>query len=324
MSLPLGGFAKSGVDLRIGSLRCADYQILDKHCNLNIPTTARITQLCVREDAVMKGNVKVLGSTFSAEDEFTTLFTIEGNANVIIPPIEGEFNPMTLMITKCPCSGVIESVNPSTGNVSFCPSADPPGLDVYRYSIEDVCGIRHQVTQLVCRQITLMPPFINTACDRAIGFIFPPVDVDIKPFVVEGSSPTDYSTLTIKEVQVFSSSNQLPTLDCGGTPDVFALPYDPPCNMGQGVGCPFPPVFTFDSYSQPTPNTAVLSFLNPSPQTETWTVTHDNNGVITLTETASAGGSNTTTTSVKITYCVSNAEGTSNDGCLYIARIEPL
>ena len=46
----LGGFGRSNADVRCGALKCRDIQILDKDCNLNIPTTARITHLCVRED----------------------------------------------------------------------------------------------------------------------------------------------------------------------------------------------------------------------------------------------------------------------------------
>lgn len=44
----LGGFGRGTIDLRCGSLKCMDIQILDAKCNLNIPGTARITDLKVR------------------------------------------------------------------------------------------------------------------------------------------------------------------------------------------------------------------------------------------------------------------------------------
>ena len=150
-------------DLNFKTLCCKNRMIIDTDCNLKVES-AKTNDLFVRGDLTIKGSIQtpgklVLGNTVingtisSIEDEFTRMKTFSGNGNVTIEPISSPltFNPTTLQIINCPCSGNIVSVNPMTGNVVYCPNGEPVRMDVYQYCIEDSCGVDHLVTQLLCQ-----------------------------------------------------------------------------------------------------------------------------------------------------------------------------
>ena len=232
MSTPLGGFASGKADIRVGSLKCYDVQILDKNCNLNIPAQADIRGQITVEDTLevvsplntcgkLRGKEKlsfaddtyVSGTLFATADEFTGIATFEGNANVCIEVLQPgplTFVPTSVQITQCPCSGIIESVDPMTGNVNYCPAQEPPGIDVYRYSATDQCGLRHNITQYVCQQTVTVPPFLNNGCieDNGTVFKFPITD-----YAIAGSAPLDLSSVVI--VQYLTD-----TMNSQGCPDV--------------------------------------------------------------------------------------------------------
>ncbi len=264
---------------------------------------------------------------FSEDINKTQITTFEGTGTVEILPVE-KYEPTTVMIKSCPCSGSIESVDPVTGTITYLPGGPPPAMDTFQYTMEDECAVTHCITQHVCQQMVPSPPFINLACkfENSVALqVFPlvPEVFDIKPFVVEGSTPTDYSTLIIKELKVFATGSQLTFADCPA--DIPVLPYDFPCNMGQGIGCPYSeptaPFQTFINYTQTTNDSALVNYLQfVTPGVATWTVSHDNNGVITATGNNPYAVNNlsTVTQVMQILYCVSNAAGASNTGCLFV------
>jgi len=157
-------------DLNFKSLCCKGKMIIDSDCNLTIKN-AKIRNLTVKNDLVIGGalrtnnekltlgNTIVQGTIFSAQDEFTQMFSFSGNSNVTIEIIQKPsiaFNPSSLLIVHPPCSGNIESINPMTGNVVYCPQSEPSKMDIYQYSIDDVCGINHLVTQIICQKSNIV------------------------------------------------------------------------------------------------------------------------------------------------------------------------
>jgi len=213
MSLQLGGFTSGKADIRVGSLKCYDIQILDKHCNLTIPGTGDVQETSVREDLTVNdtlevcgalrgknnkltftGDTAITGKMFCPNDEFSAIATFGGNANVCIEILD-MLDPTSIMIEQCPCSGIIENVNVITGNVKYCPNRNPPFIDVYRYSGRDECGVKHNVTQYVCQQTVISPPYINNGCiseEATQVFKFPITD-----YAMVGSEPLDLSSVVI-------------------------------------------------------------------------------------------------------------------------------
>ena len=227
MATTLGGFGRADAELRIGALRCADMQIIDRNCNLNITGDATFTNLTVREDLSVQGNITladdtristvtgngkitfagdlfVEGTMFTTQDEFTSVVGIgEDDANVLITPIDryGEiFDTSTVMITECPCSGQILNVDPNTGETLYDTVDANSTIDVYSYSITDTCGLQHSVTQLICRRGVNVPPFINHRCYSFEGADMRDLDIDVVgDMVVMGSKSVDPSSLTVLE-----------------------------------------------------------------------------------------------------------------------------
>lgn len=229
MSLSLGGFGPSKADIRIRSLKCQDMQVIDRDCNLNV-ANASVETLRVEQDLSVPGNIivcgevrakeghkLVLGDTiingvmFSAQDEFNASVTTT-NSNVEIEVLPGLLGS-SVMIEQTPCGGFIQDINATTGNVVY-QSLVPLTLDLYRYSALDECGIRHSVTQYICKTEVapmVMPPILNNECVRVgIDIICPGENyflgqIDASASAVPGTNPIDWSTLTFKAARAFSS-----------------------------------------------------------------------------------------------------------------------
>ena len=288
----LGGFGRSGIDLRIRTMRCSDTEIIDKDCNLRIPS-ATITNLEVREDLLVRGNVEVggvlkglngeklkLGDTivngtmFSAEDEFTQIAS-SPSANVIIEPLPASIGS-SLMISVCPCNGVINSVDTFSGNISYSFNNDaPPQLDVFQYKINDMCGINHTVTQLVCQE-DMPAPFVNNAClsQRLPSNNVTPTTIgplDLNPLVAGGKSgQIDWSSLTFKSLTSFTADAGNTTVnDCT---DIVSFPY----GTNEAAGVVGPGV---------SGNVGELIFTGAgdfSGTTTTTTIMHDGSGILNM------------------------------------------
>ncbi len=294
--------------------------VLDKRGNLHVKSvcapTVRTETLCAKGDKInIQSNIQAQ-CIFSEDINKTQLVTFEGTGSVEILPVE-KYEPATVMIKTCPCSGVIESVDPTTGVITYLPGGPAPAQDIFQYTIQDECDVIHCITQHVCQQIMSVPPFINPACLFRTPD-FGPVVTDITPFVVEGSSPTDYSTLTFKSVDVF------------GTADNVQIPCDPTAQFGaSNLPYTFPESFqSFGPYTSPVPD--VVSYNNVAlnigqlvrtVSTTDWVATDNDAGTITLSETiiSMTGFDEVVSGVIRITYCVSNDAGPSNDGFLYLS-----
>lgn len=57
----LSGLGRQNRTPQVQGLLCQSHTILDKDCNLDIPGSAKVTELRVREDATVKGNATVCG-----------------------------------------------------------------------------------------------------------------------------------------------------------------------------------------------------------------------------------------------------------------------
>lgn len=293
MSLPLGGFGKSTVDAQVGSLKCADMQILDKKCNLNA-RGADFAELRLRNDLLVSGNLMVCGEisgktklefgdtvatgrVFDSGDQFTTIHTFEGSGNTEIEVLPGMLGT-GVIVTKCPCNGTIGGVHPASGNIMYVPAGAPPSLDVFQYSALDECAVPHLITQFVCHQNFQTPPlFNNGAClfnvlgagEPLTYFIEP---LDLKPFVIS-SSPIDWSTLTFKTVTSFTRT---PT----------AMPAEIACPNASSLTYPFnnSPLFTGPGVPTGTPGELMFTGAGAyAGLTILMFLTHDNNGVVTMT-----------------------------------------
>lgn len=230
MSLPLGGFTSGKSDFRVSSLKCYDMQVLDKDCNLNISGTADINNIVVEDQLVVRdtlavqcnlagkgklnvtGPFAVTGDMFTAADEFSCIATFQGTGNITIP-VRAGLIPVTLQIESTPCSGNISVPDMMTGVVNYTPLVAPPRIDVYRYSAEDTCGVRHSVTQYICQQsLPAAPPFLNNTCASNFSFSFPiDISADLAASAMDGDFPIDWSTLTIKAIEAFSTTSIIDT-----------------------------------------------------------------------------------------------------------------
>jgi hypothetical protein len=236
MSLPLGGFTSGKADIRVNSLKCYDVQVLDKDCNLFIPGFGRLDNdlnvdgtLTVTKDLSVCGELlgkdklrflsdtAISGKMFSATDEFNSIATFQGNGNVTIELLNTapiSFVPTSVQIEQCPCGGVIDFVDPVTGNVTYSPYREPPEIDVYRYSAVDECGVRHKITQYICQQIVPIAPYMNNGCFEVNG------DTTIKfsaaDYIMEGTAPVDLSTVNLVQVLTDTSTSL-------GCPDVVTM-----------------------------------------------------------------------------------------------------
>jgi len=161
------------------------------------------------DKTTIKSKLLTESSVFSKEDEFTRIFTFEGVGPVGIPPLISPYKPETVMITELPCMGTLSMPDIMTCVMEYTPVGDPPEMEMLQYNIQDECGVVHTVTQMICQQSLPLPPFINVGCALAPSpnGLFPPKQVDITPFVGEGSRTTDDSTLTFINVQVFGTSS---------------------------------------------------------------------------------------------------------------------
>lgn len=154
-------------DLSFRTLCCKGKMVIDQKCDLTVRNAKVMENIKVKNDLIINGtlrsdndkltlgNTVIQGTMYSAQDEFTQMFTFAGNSNVTIDVIERPsmlFSPSSLMIVSPPCSGNIESIDPMTGDVVYCPQSEPTKMDIYQYRIDDICGINHLVTQIICQR----------------------------------------------------------------------------------------------------------------------------------------------------------------------------
>jgi len=165
-------------DLNFKSLCCQGRMIIDNNCDLTI-RNAIIRNLEIKNelisDGVIKGtnkltlkNTIINGKMYSKENEYSRIAYIKGNvsagSNVVIPPINGIFNPSTVIITHHPCDGVITSID-QNGNALYESIGNTiTEIDSYQYSIEDICGLKNTITQYICRPPSATGPFLNGNC----------------------------------------------------------------------------------------------------------------------------------------------------------------
>lgn len=168
-------------DLNFKSLCCKGRMVIDDKCNMTIQSaTIGSATVCgnllvdgniIPEEGKIKlgGNTIVKGTIFSSQDEFTQITSFSGIEVFDIEPItrsQIDFNPMTVQIVKPPCSGSIQNVNMMTGVISYLPKSEFARLDIFQYTIDDICGIKHLITQLIFQKYTcpqVWTPQLDTA-----------------------------------------------------------------------------------------------------------------------------------------------------------------
>jgi len=180
--------------------------------NLNIKAINTIRKLTVNEKITIGGsgiaaNDAVI-SKFSTDDiERAQYIATPINEAVVIPPLGADEVPVwdvtSVTICGCPGSGALESVNPTTGEITYTPITDFTGTDVFKYTIVDDLGTTRTVFQYVIVAIPATPPFANNFNDGNInagqGFIPVPFTVTnfVTNYVVAGTNPVDPTTGTV-------------------------------------------------------------------------------------------------------------------------------
>lgn len=161
-----------------GSVLAAGNSLIDK---------LSANSACVTEDLVVAGNIVgtgdaildnidaktitsidlcVSGNLISNNSQVVLLKTFNSNAAVWIEPA-ATLLPMTITLDNLPCSGIIQNVSPTTGNIFYIPVKNNPlpEIDVFNYHGMNSKGFNINVTQLICfQQIQLIPPFLQNIC----------------------------------------------------------------------------------------------------------------------------------------------------------------
>lgn len=254
-------------DLLGGGLQIKSQRVLDQHANLsvrdaNIQGNLLVNGTLVRGDLIVSGDVLgsepqsrtrlaarttlVTGNLCSARDEFVETFTFQGNTRVWIEPLPASdgFQPMSVMLCKLPCNGVVQVVDSATGNILYQPSSSAfaeTGIDVLQYTILDECNVRHKVTQLICRQmLPVVPPFLLSACITFLGgaAFFPRTifsgQWEANGFALQGTYRLDWTTFVIKSMDAYSSA----FFGTGPLPPISSFPFpfnSAPNLVGPGI-----------------------------------------------------------------------------------------
>lgn len=164
--------------LNFNSLCCRNKNVIyakDKQCYLDVKnaTFRNLNVNNVRVDGQVIGNEKldiesdllINGTIFTQQDEHIRFDRVLASVgNVTIVPLEGPYDLTTVEIINEPCEGNIILDNLS-GNILYEPIGNAIGqVDSFQYSINDTCGLKHIITQYVCRPSTTIHPFMNPCC----------------------------------------------------------------------------------------------------------------------------------------------------------------
>lgn len=252
--------------------------------------------------------------------------TVSGTS-VSIPIMDG-LNADTVEIISGACSGVIQSVNYTSGEIVYTASFVElqTVLDIFQYRALDNCSVWHVVTQSVCSQTVPVPPTIETAC-------YPEIPEDASPSftytfpmltTIMGTNPIDWSTfqfVTFDAYYEFSSFEAGPTICINsdeaqramlpwGTSDFEFSP--PGSQINPAVAQPPAlPASTAVLFS-PAP-------FGPSGTAFTHTLQHIGGGVLTYTQTQSGAFSPPVSVALRIRVQVSDTMGiASNTATLYL------
>ena len=223
-------------DLIGGSLKIKNTMVLDDNVNLRVNNT------------VIRGDLKVLGTTqfkgpiSSSVNEFVQLETTAGSDPFWIEPVSG-YDGSTLLLTKLPCSGLIESVDITTGNILYAPNVSAfaeTSIDVFQYSIQDSNEVPNKVTQLICRQaLSLIPPFIQNNFGSqtvSLGAVLP-LTQNVSLFFIQGSLPIDFSSITVSSFLGYVADYAPPAVSLNSL-ELAAIPFSTADSMdiaGPGV-----------------------------------------------------------------------------------------
>jgi len=177
---------------------------------INVTDTTITKRTTLTERLTISGNAEfnvntLIANIVSSEDIDRFAYASTGiDVPVNIDPvgISEAWDVTTVQICGCPGSGALQTVNPTTGVITYTPNAGFVGVDVFHYTIVDNHGILTKVFQYVAVFSSSIPPFINNhTFVNNIDFT-PPYDYsyDITPYVVINSNPIDYSTLVIETI----------------------------------------------------------------------------------------------------------------------------
>lgn len=241
-------------------------------------------ELIVNDSAMIKDliveDVCVSGNLIVQNGSVVLLQTYAGNTAVWIEPATGLL-PMTILVDKLPCNGVIATVDSLNGNILYVPidSTPAPEIDVFMYHGLNAKGYTTNVTQFICtQQIQLVPPFLQNIClNRAPLSNF--VDTlstigsysqtygSITGSSIQGTFPINWSTLTISSITSYTQ-NKSGVKNCMQwllVPPVFGT------NTSTALTGPGIPI-----------SGSAIQYTSVLGATFTFTVVHDNAGNISL------------------------------------------
>lgn len=124
---------------------------------------------------------------------------------MVIEPLQGIL-PSTIQILSSACNGVINSINFTTGQITYTPSIGEQQtiIDVFQYRALDSCGEWHVVTQSVCTQVVTIPPMFTENCyPEVLGSSSTAVRLLPNLGIVQGDNPIDWSTLEFISFDAF-------------------------------------------------------------------------------------------------------------------------
>jgi len=175
---------------------------------INATDTTITKRTTITERLTISGNAELnvlslVSNAISSDDidRFAYASTeIDVPVNIDPVGVSEKWDVTTVQICGCPGSGALETVNPTTGVITYTPNVGFVGVDVFHYTIVDNQGTLREVFQHVA-VFNSVPPFVNnhsfitsTDSDTATVYLH-----DITPYVVTNSNFIDFSTLVITE-----------------------------------------------------------------------------------------------------------------------------
>ena len=144
-------------DLRVRDICINGKIVIDSKCNVNA-NDVTANSICTNEliiktpkihiDVKYDDIVSFEKDVFFKDMPLVNVAYGYQNENLIIQPLSGPFNSMTIEILELPCEGILGPPDMVTGNIIYNP--DITGIFAYKYNIDDICGITREVQQFIC------------------------------------------------------------------------------------------------------------------------------------------------------------------------------
>lgn len=159
---------------------------------LTIYVCQRVDGTTIRTEAI----VAVCSVAKNEEHSRVIMFNMTSpNMPLVIPIMPGLLFDTTEIVNGA-CSGVVNSINYTSGEISYTPSFEElqTVLDIFQYRALDNCSVWHVVTQSVCSQTTIVPPIIENGCYPELPESISPSFVYTFPMVTAtmGENPIDW------------------------------------------------------------------------------------------------------------------------------------